>query len=322
MKINIKEKLNRCRVNKPLLLAILLVITVFTLVHSEEEKQPMKSKYNQLTPEEERVILHKGTERAFTGKYHNHKAKGIYTCKQCDAPLYRSEAKFDSGCGWPSFDDEISGAVKRAADADGMRTEILCARCGGHLGHVFFGEGFTRKNTRHCVNSISMNFVPIEKTERAIFASGCFWGTEYHFQKTKGVLFTTVGYTGGHTPNPSYKQVCSGTTGHAEAVEVIFDPSKVSYEELAKLFFETHDPTQVNRQGPDIGEQYRSEIFFQDEKQKETAQKLINTLKTKGYNVATRLTKASIFWKAEDYHQQYYQKKNGTPYCHIYTRRF
>ncbi len=319
MQINIKEKLSRFRVNKPLLLAIFMVITAFALVQSEE-KQPMKSKYNSLTKEEQRVILHKGTERAFTGKYYNHKAKGIYTCKQCDAALYRSEDKFDSGTGWPSFDDEIPGAVKRAPD--GRRTEILCANCGGHLGHVFFGEGFTKKNTRHCVNSISMNFVPAEKTERAIFASGCFWGTEYHFQKTKGVLLTTVGYTGGHKKNPTYKEVCSGTTGHAEAVEVIYDPSKVSYEELVKLFFETHNPTHVNRQGPDIGEQYRSEIFYLDDKQKETAQQLINILKAKGLKVATRLTKASTFWKAEDYHQQYYQKKNGTPYCHIYTKRF
>ncbi|HLP61950.1 MAG TPA: peptide-methionine (S)-S-oxide reductase MsrA, partial [Candidatus Deferrimicrobium sp.] len=141
-------------------------------------------------------------------------------------------------------------------------------------------------------------------------------------QKTRGVLQATVGYTGGHTKNPSYEEVCSGTTGHAEAVEVIFDPAKVSYEDLAKLFFETHDPTQVNGQGPDIGEQYRSEIFYLDEKQKETAQKLIDILKSRGYKVSTRLTKASTFWKAENYHQDYYLKNKGTPYCHMYTKRF
>jgi peptide methionine sulfoxide reductase msrA/msrB len=279
-------------------------------------------KYNKLTLVEKKVILYKGTEQPFTGKYYNNKAKGFYTCKRCDAPLYKSEDKFDSGCGWPGFDDEIDGAVRQARDADGRRTEILCANCGGHLGHVFLGEKFTPKNTRHCVNSISMNFVPIENTQRAIFASGCFWGTEYHFQIARGVLQTTVGYTGGNTENPTYKEVCSGTTGHAEAVEVIFNPEKISYEELAKLFFETHDPTQVNRQGPDIGDQYRSEVFYLDDRQKETAQKLVDLLKTKGCSVATKLTKAPAFWNAENYHQDYYMKKKGTPYCHIYTKRF
>jgi len=288
-------------------------------------------KYNKLTPEEQRVILHKGTEMPFTGNYTNHKEKGTYTCKQCGAPLYRSEDKFDSHCGWPSFDDEIPGAVKRVPDADGIRTEIVCANCGGHLGHVFLGEGFTVKNTRHCVNSISMNFIPADsqteekaktKTEKAYFAGGCFWGVEYFFEKQKGVIATQVGYMGGHVDNPTYKQVCTGKTGHAETMEVEFDPSQTNYETLARLFFEIHDPTQVNRQGPDIGDQYRSEIFYVNAEQKQVAEKLIKILKEKGYKVATNVTKADTFWKGEDYHQSYYQKNGHHPYCHGYTKRF
>jgi peptide methionine sulfoxide reductase msrA/msrB len=162
----------------------------------------------------------------------------------------------------------------------------------------------------------------MSKTERAIFAGGCFWGMEYYFKKHKGVLETTAGYTGGHIEKPSSKQVSSGKTGHAEAIEVIYDPKKVTYEELARLFFEIHDPTQVNRQGDDVGEEYRSEIFFLGDEQKKISQKLIDTLKRKGYKVATRLTKAGAFWPAEDRHQDYYDGKPGTPPCHFYTKRF
>ncbi|QXD16074.1 peptide-methionine (S)-S-oxide reductase MsrA [Rhodocaloribacter litoris] len=158
--------------------------------------------------------------------------------------------------------------------------------------------------------------------KRAIFASGCFWGTEYHFQRAPGVLSTRVGYTGGHKPNPTYRDVCSGTTGHAEAVEVYYDPEKTTYEALARLFFETHDPTQVNRQGPDVGEQYRSAIFYLDEEQKEVAERLIRILREKGYDVATEVTPASTFWPAESYHQKYYEATGKTPYCHVYTKRF
>ncbi|ADQ78757.1 peptide methionine sulfoxide reductase [Paludibacter propionicigenes WB4] len=286
-------------------------------------------KLNTLTPEEQAVILHKATERPFSGEYETNFAKGTYVCRQCDAPLYRSEDKFDAHCGWPSFDDEIPGAVKRIPDADGKRTEIICNNCGAHLGHVFLNEGFTPKNTRFCVNSISLKFIPAKKMkqennthETAYFASGCFWGTQYHFMKAAGVISTTVGYMGGHTLNPTYKEVCTGETGHAETTEVVFDNTKTSYENMVKLYFETHDFTQVGGQGPDIGDQYRSVIFYTSEAQKQIAEKYIRILTDKGYKVATILQKAPEFWKAEDYHQEYYEKKNGTPYCHIYRKIF
>jgi peptide methionine sulfoxide reductase msrA/msrB len=283
-----------------------------------------KTMYNKLTPEEERVIVHKGTEMPFTGKYDKHFEEGVYTCKRCGEELFDSSSKFKSTCGWPNFDDQKDQAVTEQPDADGVHTEIICTNCGAHLGHVFTGEGYTPKNTRYCVNSISLDFAPAQenKTERAIFASGCFWGTEYYFQKAPGVISTTVGYTGGHVDNPTYKQVCTDKTGHTEAVEVIYDPSKTSYEKLAKLFFETHDFTQLNRQRPDIGKQYRSAIFYLDEKQKEVATKLIETLKQKDFAVKTEVTPAGKFWPAENYHQDYYKNNGKTPYCHIYRKIF
>ncbi len=290
-----------------------------------------KMEYNKLTPEEERVIVHKGTEQPFTGKYLYNKEAGTYVCKRCGAPLYRSSDKFDSGCGWPSFDDEIKGAVKHAPDADGVRTEIICANCGAHLGHVFTGEGLTKKNIRHCVNSVSLEFVPAAKgemkekqvqTRKAYFAGGCYWGVEYWFKKEEGVVSARSGYMGGHTEKPTYKQVCGGKTGHAETVEVEYDPGKVSYEKLAKLFFEIHDLTQKDMQGPDIGRQYRSEIFYTDHEQKATAERLIEQLRKKDLNVVTEVEQAGKFWVAEDYHQDYYGKTGGQPYCHIRTKRF
>jgi peptide methionine sulfoxide reductase msrA/msrB len=291
-----------------------------------------------LTQAEKHVIEDKGTERPFVGKYTGAFDKGTYVCRKCGAPLYRSEDKFKSDCGWPAFDDEIPGAVKRNTDADGRRTEILCANCGGHLGHVFAGEGYTKKNTRHCVNSISMLFIHAGQplpgdaaaatrpasgpaTQRAVFAGGCFWGVEHLLQAVPGVISATSGYTGGTLDNPTYKQVCTGRTAHAEAVEVVYDPSKVTYEQLAKRFFEIHDPTQLNRQGPDTGTQYRSAVFYADESQKQAAEKLLARLRELGYNVVTRLEPAGKFWPAEDYHQDYLAK-HPERRCHLPVPRF
>lgn len=282
-------------------------------------------KYDQLTPEEENVIIHKATERPFTGKYLDNKEAGVYTCKRCGAELYRSADKFDSHCGWPSFDDEIPGAVKRLPDADGIRTEIVCANCGGHLGHVFAGEELTDKNIRHCVNSISLSFIPeavVSGYQKAYFAGGCFWGVEYFMQLEAGVISVKSGYMGGTKANPTYQEVCTGKTGHAETVEIEYDPSLVTYEKLARLFFEIHDPTQVNGQGPDIGSQYRSEVFYTGDDQKQTAEKLIRILEAKGLDIATKVTSAGTFWQAEGYHQDYYENNGKQPYCHVRVERF
>ena len=305
---------------------LILVITGCTQSQPQNGISNQKNmNFKQLTPEEERVIVQKGTEAPFTGKYDKFSETGTYVCKRCGAPLYRSTDKFDAHCGWPAFDDEIPGAVKRIPDSDGMRTEIECAKCSAHLGHVFLGEGLTDKDTRHCVNSISLGFIPARQTaatDTAIFAGGCFWGVEYYMKKIKGVISTEVGYTGGKTDHPTYKEVCAGNTGHYEAIEVVFDPKQTSYETIAKMFFETHDPTEWNHQGPDWGEQYRSAVFYRSDEQREVAQKLIILLKEKGFKVVTELIPAKTFWKAEDYHQDYYDLKGTTPYCHGYVKRF
>lgn len=293
-----------------------------------------ETNWNPLTDEEARVIIHKGTERPNIGEFvHNH-ADGTYSCKRCNSPLFKSDTKFDSGCGWPSFDNALEGAVVEVPDADGSRTEIVCSNCKGHLGHVFKGEGFTDTSVRHCVNSISMNFesvndltenVDVDSTtyETAIFASGCFWGTEYFFEKAEGVISTQVGYIGGDVDNVTYRQICTGTTGHAEAVKVIFDPTKTDFKTMCILFFETHNPEQVNGQGVDLGTQYRSGVFYTNETQKEITEELISTLETKnGLTIATEVTEASTFWEGEDYHEHYYSTKNALPTCHGYHKLF
>ncbi len=277
-----------------------------------------------LTPYEAHVIEKKGTERPFSGQYVYTLTPGTYHCKKCGTALYESQHKFLSDCGWPSFDDEIPGAVQRKADSDGERTEILCAACGGHLGHVFTGEQLTDKNVRHCVNSVSLHFHPkaIAETQEIILASGCFWGTQYYLGRIPGVLSTTVGYCGGQVEHPTYKEVCKGTTGHLEAVLVRFDPNQVSLLEILKFFFETHDFTQKDGQGPDIGPQYLSAAFYGNEEEKTAIEGVLAELRQLSYTPATKVLAKARFWPAEDYHQEYYESKGETPYCHRYRAIF
>jgi len=302
------------------MLSVLMI--AFVSCGDVKKKENRMDSFNELTAEEYQVIIKKGTERPFTGIYTDVTTAGTYLCKQCRTPLYRSEDKFHSGCGWPSFDDELPGAVKRNPDPDGQRIEIVCAKCDGHLGHVFKGEQFTVKNTRHCVNSISLTFVADSLSSKAWFGGGCFWGVEHLLQQFAGVESVVSGYMGGESENPTYKEVCSGSSGHAEVVEVTYNPTIVTYERLAQAFFEIHDPTHLNRQGPDVGNQYRSIIFVKTEDERKIIASLIKRLQSNGYDVVTEIEDAVPFYRAEEYHQDYYERKGSEPYCHRYVKRF
>ncbi|MFA6906413.1 MAG: bifunctional methionine sulfoxide reductase B/A protein [Sphaerochaeta sp.] len=323
-----------------LLIIILILAVIIVIIRPKAQAQPLieetmattqqrftfqpldQSLRNTLNAQESQVIINKGTERAFTGAYTDTEEEGTYYCRWCNSPLYSSQSKFHSGCGWPSFDDEIPNAVLRYPDADGSRTEIVCATCQGHLGHVFTGERFTEKNTRHCVNSISLVFRQETPVAEAVFAGGCFWGVEHLFEQKKGVYSAVSGYTGGTLADPTYQDVLTHTSGHLEAVKVYYNPLEVSYEELAKFFFEIHDPTQTDGQGPDIGNQYLSAVFYRSRSEFDTAVRLIEILEAKGLKIATTLRGAAIFYPAEEYHQDYYVRKGSQPYCHAWVKRF
>ncbi len=278
--------------------------------------------YRNLTPEEESVVIHGGTEAPFSGEYVENFEEGVYRCIRCSTPLFLSDHKFPCSCGWASFDDEIPGSVDRRPDPDGKRTEIVCSRCGAHLGHVFEGERLTMKNVRHCVNSISLKFISRSRLERGLFAGGCFWGVQHLFKDLGGVVSTTCGYAGGVTEFPTYEQVCSGRTGHLETVEVLFNPEEVSYEEVARFFLEIHDPTQKGGQGPDMGDQYRSAVFVMDDAQRRWVESLLAELRRKGMVPATEIRGDSRFWPAEPFHQYYYVRTGAAPYCHGRVARF
>lgn len=294
-----------------------------------------------LSPEAYEVTQRAGTERAFCGTLLDNKKEGVYACVVCDLPLFSSVHKFNSGTGWPSFYREFDPqhVARKVDESYGMvRTEINCARCGAHLGHVF-EDGPPPTGERHCLNSASLTFYdkgtepkPDAKSaqtttqpaadpaalETAYFAGGCFWGIEHYFQKGPGVVDAVSGYMQGRADNPTYKQVCNGDTGHAETVKVVFDPKQISYHRLLEAFFVMHDPTQLNRQGPDFGEQYRSGIWYTSEAQKQEAETYIAELQEsrfKGRKIVTQVEPARKFFAAEDYHQDYIVKTGRA--CHV-----
>ena len=283
----------------------------------------------QLTPEQYAIARGKGTERPFCGTLLDNKQAGVYACVCCGLPLFASGDKFNSGTGWPSFFQPIAPenvAEERDASHGMVRTEILCARCDSHLGHVFT-DGPPPTGLRYCLNSESLTFTAQDSLAlladpaasdageatptsfaTAVLAGGCFWCVEAVFKEFEGVVDAVSGYAGGAEETANYQAVCSGTTGHAEAVQIVYDPARISFETLLQIHFATHDPTTLNRQGADVGTQYRSAIFYSNETERQAAQAFMEQLGQSGAlgkPIVTTLEPLVRFYPAETYHQNY-----------------